>query len=152
MAISEFHASTVIRVRVCFGFSEIACDPEELTNALQVQPDEVALKGEVRSLGGGREIRELFNSWTVESHVDSKDVNDHVRELLERVRFAKDRFRPEFGRPSFDVLWEGNYLYAGSGPFYEADVIARIASLGADLWQDIYQIDEDDAPPGNPDE
>jgi hypothetical protein len=49
-------------------------------------------------------------------------------------------------------LWEGNYLYAGSGPFYEADVIAGIATLGADLWQDIYQIDEDDAPPRSPDE
>lgn len=147
MAISDIDALTVILVRVYFGFDEFACDPDEITEALKLQPDEVRRTGEFRTVGGGREIRERSNSWTLVSRVDSKDVNDHVRELLERLGSANDHFRPEFGRPSFSVLWKGNYLYAGSGPSYESDVIAGIASLGAELWQDIYQIDQEDASP-----
>jgi hypothetical protein len=63
----------------------LACDPEEIANVLQVQPHEVRLKGKIRALGGGREMRELFNYWTLKSRVDSNDVNDHVRELLDMV-------------------------------------------------------------------
>jgi hypothetical protein len=145
MAISESYASTVILVRAYFGFSEFACDPDEITQALRIPPDEIRRKGELRTLPGGRELRVPFNCWTLNSQVDSKDVNDHVRDLLQRIIYSKDRFRPDFGCPSFNVLWKGNYLYAGSGPFYKSDVIAGIASLGADLWQDIYQIDQNDA-------
>jgi hypothetical protein len=142
MAISDFHASTIIKVRAYFGFHQFACDPDEITRALGVAPDEVGRKGEIRAVRGGREIRRLWNDWTIESRSDSKDVNDHIRELLARLGGVSDRIRREFGTPSFSVLWKGNYLYAGSGPFYEVDVIAGIAALGAMLWQDIYQVDE----------
>ncbi len=40
------------------------------------------------------------------------------------------------------MLWKGNYLYAGSGPFYESDVLKGIARFDSDLYQDIYQIDQ----------
>jgi len=40
------------------------------------------------------------------------------------------------------VLWKGNYLYAGSGPFYETDVLKGIACFDAELYHDIYQIDQ----------
>lgn len=55
--------------------------------------------------------------------------------------------RTEFGRPSFSVTWFGNYLYAGSGPYYEADVLRGIASWDAMLWHDIYQVDQEENPP-----
>jgi len=33
-------------------------------------------------------------------------------------------------------------LYAGSGPFYESDVLKGIACFDAELYHDIYQIDQ----------
>jgi hypothetical protein len=146
MAISDFHASTIVEVRAYFGFDEFACDPDEITSALGIAPDEVRRKGEIRKLRGGREVRCPSNDWSIQSRSGSKDVNEHIRELFARLSGVSGRIRPEFGTPSFSVLWKGNYLYAGSGPFYEADVIAGIAALGAMLWQDIYQIDEAGAP------
>ena len=50
----------------------------------------------------------------------------------------------DWGERSFNVLWKGNYLYAGSGPFYEADVVAEVAELDAAIWQGIYQVDQAD--------
>jgi hypothetical protein len=143
MPISDFHASTIICVRAYFGFDQFTCDPEEITQALLIEPDEVRRAGELRALRGGRVLRTPFSDWSLASGTDSKDVNDHIRELLRRVGPAGKHFRPAFGPPSFSVLWKGTYLYAGSGPFYESDVIAGIASLGADLYQDIYQVDAD---------
>src|SRR5262245_5221767 len=138
MAISDTYASTIINVKATFGFSEFDCNPDEITQALGVVPDEVGLKGQVRQIRGGREIRQLWNSWTIQSRSESKDINDHLRELLTRLNGLAGGIRKDFGSPWFSVLWRGSYLYAGSGPFYEADVIAGIAGLGAMLWQDIY--------------
>jgi hypothetical protein len=150
MAISDFHASTIVKVRAYFGFSEFACDPDEITRSLGVVPDEVERKGQVRIVRGDREVRRLWNDWTIISRAESKDINDHFRELLARLDGMASRIRADFGPPSFSVLWKGNYLYAGSGPFYEADVIAGIAGLKAMLWQDIYQVDQEESEPIGP--
>ena len=143
MAISDIHASTIIKVRADFGFSEFACDPDEITHALEVTPDELGRTREALSMRAGRETRWRWNSWAIESRAASKDVNDHLRELLARLDAVAGRIRPEFGQAWFSVVWKGNYLYAGSGPFYDADVIAGIAALGAMLYQDIDQIDQE---------
>jgi hypothetical protein len=143
MPISDLHAETINEVRVTFGVSGFACDPDEVTRALGVEPDEVEREGQVRVVTRrGREIRCQWNSWVLISRSRSKDVNVQIRELLGRLEGVRPRWRDEFGVPSFSVMWKGNYLYAGSGPFYEADVIAGIAALGAELWQDIYQVDD----------
>ena len=34
-------------------------------------------------------------------------------------------------------------MYAGTGPFFEADVLHGIAQWDAELYQDIYYIDQD---------
>jgi hypothetical protein len=142
MAISDFHASTIVRVRAYFGFDSFECDPDAITRFIGIQPDEVGLKGAVKTVRGVREIRWPFNSWSLASRRESKDVNEHLRELIDRLSHVGDSFPTEFGEPSFSVLWKGNYLYAGSGPFFEANVIAGIARLKAALYQDIYQVDQ----------
>jgi hypothetical protein len=143
MPISEFQESIVVRVEASFGFADFTCAPNEITAKLSIQPDETRVKGEQRMVADGtRTIRVPFNSWHITSNLPSKDVNEHLRQLLARLGVAKVPFEPTWGEPSFGVLWVGNYLYAGSGPFYERDVIAGIASLGSALYQDIYQVDE----------
>jgi len=139
--ISDTYASTVIEVKVSFGLWRFDCSPDEISDALGLTPDHVLVKGEKRTIRSGHEVANEWNSWSIDSQSTSKDVNDHIRHLLDRLRPVTKSIRPEWD-PSFNVVWKGNYLYAGSGPFYERDVVAGISELGADLWQDIYQIDE----------
>jgi hypothetical protein len=144
MAISDFHASTIIKVRAYFGFWQFDCDPSDITTSLNIDADKIWRKGVKRQLRNGTEIENQWNSWTIESKGNSKDANDHLRELLARLEGKEKLVAQQFGKPSFSVIWKGNYLYAGSGPFYESDVLKGIAGFGADLWQDIYQIDQRD--------
>jgi hypothetical protein len=150
MALSDFYESTILKVSASFGFFNFDCDPNLVSAALRVTPDELLRKGEIRATRGGHKLMNRWNSWHVVSRSDSKDVNVHLRELLARVDGCHGLARPEFGRPSLNVTRKGNYLYAGNGPFYEADVIAGIASWAAELWQDIYQIDQEENPPVGP--
>jgi len=142
--ISETYAATIVKVKVSFGFSHFDCSPDEISNALGLTPDHLLVKGEKRMIRSGHEVVNKWNSWSIDSQTDSKDVNEHIRELLERLQAVAKSIRPGWD-PSFNVVWKGNYLYAGSGPFYERDVVAGISALGAELWQDIYQVDEPEA-------
>ncbi len=117
--------------------------PDEITARLGITPDEVCVKGEPQPTRLNTEWRAPFSSWSIVSSSSSKDINDHLRQLLVRLGPAKPLFDLDWGEPSFDVLWKGNYLYAGSGPFYEPEIIAGVASLSAALYQDIYQVDQD---------
>jgi len=150
MAISEFYASTILKVSVSFGFDGFDVDPDEITQVFGIPPDEVRRKGERRMLHDGRELGIPFSSWTIVNADDSKDVNDHLRALLRRIEGKQSACKAEFGRAKFGVTWKCNYLYSGSGPFYEADVIAGIASWQAELFQDIYQVDQDQNDPVGP--
>src|SRR6059058_2322583 len=60
MAISDFHASTIVKVRAYFGFDNFACDPDAITRFIGIQPDELGRKGSVKTVRGGREIRRPF--------------------------------------------------------------------------------------------
>jgi hypothetical protein len=150
MAISEFYASTILEVSASFGFASFDGDPDEITQAFGIPPDEVRRKGERRLGRGGREFDTPFSSWAIVSVGDSKDVNDHLRGLLRRMEGKQSACKAGFGRASFGVTWKCNYLYAGSGPFYEADVIAGIASWQAELFQDICQVDQVENNPAGP--
>jgi hypothetical protein len=142
MAISDFHASTIVRVQAYFGFDSFECDPDAITRFIGMQPDEVGRKGTVKTVRAGREIHWPFNSWSIASRLSSKDINEHLRELILRLTQVAESFPTDFGTPTFSVVWKSNYLYAGNGPFFEPDIIAGIARLNAALYQDIYQVDD----------
>ncbi len=143
MALSDFYRSTIVKVSATFGFSGFKCPPEVITKALSISPDEIAVKGSKRILRNGHETICPVTYWSLESRSKSKDINVHIKGLLARIAGRQNMLRREFGRPSVSVTWFGNYLYAGSGPFYEADVLQQIASWGAMLWHDIYQVDQE---------
>jgi hypothetical protein len=143
MTLSESYKSTIIEVKACFGIEGFSEDPDKITEALNINPVEIRRKGEIKKLRNGHEIEIKENQWSIESTSKSKDINDHLRELLKKLN-GKESLIKVAWNPSFSILWKGNYLYAGSGPFFERDVIKGIARLGADLWQDIYQIDEEE--------
>ena len=143
MSISEFHASTILEVGASFGYSNCSCDPDEITSHLGIKPDEIRVQGTPRTTKAGITITTPLNSWYISSTSESKDINEHIRNLLLRLEGRNALPLPDWGEPSFGILWKGDYLYAGSGPFYEPDVMAGIASYGATLYQDIYQVDQE---------
>ena len=46
MALSKFYKSTIIEANASFGYSNFACDPDEITRVLGIIPDEIMRKGE----------------------------------------------------------------------------------------------------------
>jgi hypothetical protein len=139
LPISEFHASTIVEVKAGFGFVDFVCDPDEITRTIGIEPDEVSQTGDTRVVPDGRTFPVPLNSWWLQSRSQSKDVNDHLRELLARLNAVADRIRQAFGTPSFSVTWKSRAC--DSGPYYEPDVLAGIARMNANLFQDIYRVD-----------
>lgn len=136
MALSPAEEATIELVTAFFSIHGFDEDPDEITARLGIAADQVSRRGEVRE---GREEADTENWWLLQSRLRSKDVNDHLRGLLGRLKGQADALRPEW-HPSFTVLWRGTNLERGGGPLYARDVVAGIAALGADLAQDVYQI------------
>jgi len=93
-------------------------------------------------LKNGHETVVPISSWSIMSKSKSKDINDHFRELFVTLVPVSECFLPEWGVPSFGVLWKNNNLYTGNGPYYESLVLKQVAKLGCDIFHDIYQIDQ----------
>jgi hypothetical protein len=143
MALSEFYESTIIEAKASFGYSNFECDPDTITRTLGITPDGTMRKEEEHLLATGKIFVRPFNSWYITSRSTSKDVNVHLRELLERLGQRYELVMSEWGSPDFGITWKNNYLYAGTGPFFEPDVLQGIARWKAELYQDIYQVDQD---------
>jgi hypothetical protein len=142
MALDAQFAESIKQVEVTFGFSHFDCDPEDITSGLGITPDEVRRRGEQLPARGGRFVTVPFNAWSISSKTKSKDVNDHCREVLKRLAAAVGRLDARWRVPSFNVLYKATHLCGGNGPFFEVDVVKGIAALGAELWQDIYSLEE----------
>ncbi len=144
MALSEFYESTIIEAKASFGYSNFACDPDQITRVLGITPDEITRKGEEWTTPAGKIRARPFNSWGITSKTSSKDVNFHLRNLLKRLGKKHELVQKKWGKGSFGITWKNNYLYAGTGPFFEVGVLQGIARWQAELYQDIYQIDQDE--------
>ena len=143
MTISELHASTIVKVKVTFGFSGFACSPDEISELLKIQPDHSRVKGAKQKRENGREVIVPESTWSIYSRSSSKDVNDHFNEILDRVIPVMPSIQTGWGVPGFGVLWKNNNLYTGNGPYYNSRVLEQVASLCGEIWHDIYQVDED---------
>jgi len=140
LTLSSSHEATIESVRVRFCLAEFSDDPDRITATLGIQPDLVLRVGDQRQLHGGVRVPIRHSHWEIRSRNDSKDVNVQIRSLIALLDPVVTKIDPAWN-PFVDVIWKGNYLHAGSGPFYERDVIAGIARLGAEIFQDIYQVD-----------
>ena len=147
MGINELHASHIRKVEVNFCILGQNLIPEQVTEAVGIQPDYSGNKGDEKRNNLGKVMgthSESFWVLSTEGKVESKDINDHLRYLLSQLlphreailKFAKS------GETYFDILWQSTYLYAGTGPVIERDCLQGAAQLGAGMGFDIYQIDE----------
>ena len=153
MSINELHASHIRRVGVDFYLSSPSLDPGEVTEALSLQPDKSAKRGDERRNYSGNLLSPheegfwmLSSKGKVNGKFQSKDINEHIVFLLKLLLPHREsilRFA-EGGETSFSVLWESSYLYAGTGPEIFRECIEGISQLGAGIGFDIYQIEEAD--------
>ncbi len=150
MSINELHASHLGRVSADFYVASPFLNPSEVTATLGIQPDEFASRGDERRNPAGNLVSPheegfwlLSSKGKVQGELESKDIDEHLLFLLRLLlpyRQSILKFA-EGGETSFGVLWESNYLYAGTGPVISRECIAGVAQLGADIGFDIYQIE-----------
>jgi hypothetical protein len=142
MPIHEVYESMIAKAGASFGFLGFDCDPDMITTALGIEPDDLVRKGELRERRNGKVLPNPINSWSISSSSSSKDINEHLRELLARLASKQECLAKSFGTPSFSILWEAAFLHQATGPYFEADVLQGIASFAADLYQEIREVPE----------
>jgi len=147
MEISELHAYHIRKVEASFWISGQNLIPEQVTEAVGIQPDFSGNKGDEKRNKLGKVMgthSESFWVLSTEGKVKSKDINDHLRYLLSQLLPHREAILKiaDNGETYFDILWQSTYLYAGTGPVIERDCLQGAAQLGAKMGFDIYQIDE----------
>ena len=101
-----------------------------------------------RSNRAGQLLRPEQEGWWAlgtRGKLESKDVREHFHYLLAFLLPHAGALRDfaQGGETYFDVVWKSTYLYAGTGPIFDAESLRGIAELGASMGFDIYQIDEE---------
>ena len=147
MTISASHASHIRRVYAAVGISSPDLDPSLVTRALHRDPTSSARAGDPRITRWGATLApHVEGSWVLSSEpfVSSKDVNDHLRFVLDALLPHRDAVLAfaKGGEVFVSVMWSSTYLYAGTGPLIDATCIEGLAALRAGLGFDIYQVDE----------
>ena len=148
MGINELHASHIRQVRGSFSISGQNLIPEQVTEAIGIQPDHSAHRGDEKRNYKGQIIgthSESFWVLSTEGKVESKDINGHLRYLLLLLLPHREVILKiaESGETHFDVVWKSTYLYAGTGPVIDRDCLYGVAQLEAGMGFDIYQVDEE---------
>jgi len=143
------NVSHIRKVEVGFIISGKNLNPQEITNALGIQPDHSAACGdERRNLKGALLASHDAGFWRLDTSakVQSKDINDHFRYLLSLLLPHRDAILKlsQGGDIYFDILWQSTYLYAGTGPIIDRDCLQGVSQLQASMGFDIYQIDDEE--------
>src|SRR5262245_7020444 len=92
MSISELQTSHIRRVQVGFVISGKSLDFENVTDALGIEPDVFARRGDPKLLKGKTIGSYAEGFWRIDStkKVQSKDINDHLNCLLSILLPHKD--------------------------------------------------------------
>ena len=135
------------RIKVSLYISGKDIDLEEISVLAGRTADYAVSRGDKRLNSVGKVIGIHEQSeWilSTEGRVASKDINEHFRYLFRSISSADAllvaRLEGWGAETYFDVLWESSYLYAGTGPILENDVIGEVAKLNGKIGFDIYQI------------
>jgi hypothetical protein len=145
MSLNPLHEAHIREVAVYFDLTAPDLDPESVSVVLGGS-HRSARRGDERRNVKGQVLRPHDEGWlqiNTRGRVDSKDVNKHFRWLLERLLPHRDQVLGfANGETYFGVLWKSTYLYAGTGPMLDRDVVAGAAKLHAEIGFDIYQVKE----------
>lgn len=110
-------------------------DPEEITEALGVQPDRVHHIGEYPGNNATRPPYE-DNMWIVKSKLSEEEsLEHHLSALLSLLEPRQEYLRKVSSSVSIDFFCG---LFSKNGFLLSANILKQIGKLGADLVLDIY--------------
>jgi hypothetical protein len=118
-------------------------DPAKLTERLRIHPSAATVKGQPNPLlhsPGGVPSRTGYWMLSSEGSVQSNDLEAHLTYLLDQLEPARRAIAalsnsPEF-RVEFHCYWMSETGHGG--PVLSAEVLRRIADMGAELEFDVY--------------
>lgn len=147
MELNPLHESHIVKVAVSFEPTAPDLNPDEFSGILNIDPDDSAKAGGERRNYVGELLEPHKEGWwklSTEDKLSSKDINDHFKYLLDRLLPHKDEILKltANGETYFNVIWKSTYLYAGTGPVIEREIIRGTSELNAEIGFDIYQVDE----------
>ncbi|MGI8906353.1 MAG: DUF4279 domain-containing protein [Candidatus Sumerlaeaceae bacterium] len=113
--------------------------PEEVTQALDLEPDSIQIKGRTVN---GRKVK--LNGWFLcsERHVQSRDSRRHISWLLDLLEPRKAAFQLLEERGcggDIACMWDSKYGHGG--PTLDPDIMRRLADLNLEIWFDVYAKD-----------
>jgi hypothetical protein len=126
-------------------FSGDRLEPALLTEMLNTAPTTAYRKGEIYKRSRGREVRGRTGVWLLssEGRVDSLDLNDHIKYLLDIIfpSGSDDRLKPlqhivrEDGvEADIGCFWHGEH--GARPPVITDDIRARLARIPAEIETD----------------
>ncbi len=114
--------------------------PEEISDFLGITCDELKRKGEPIPLTNPQKLYEI-HKWRINSNLDEShlDVIDHIKDLLHKIPDTITGKIKELSKDHEVYLTIGSVSHE-SHPylFFEADMIQKIADMGAILDLDLY--------------
>jgi uncharacterized protein DUF4279 len=120
-------------------------DPCVITAELGIEPSEAQKAGGVRRVGTGQPAAGGIGRWLLSSSgaVESRDVRRHLDWLLDRLE-PKAEVLASLQSRGFRVDVPCYWLSATGqgGPTLSAASMARLGSLGLDVWFDVYFFDD----------
>lgn len=115
------------------------CSVDEITKALEIQPTDSWIKGDLIP-GRKGNIRRRQSTWEYQSVVDTTEpIEKHVGSLLERFKSKKDilkLFSKKYYTELTLVIYE--YEHCNPGFLFENKVLTEISELGLTIDVDIY--------------
>jgi len=139
-----------LKLFISFGIRGDRLDPDEITAALGVRPAWTHRKGEEYVSRDGRKMTRPSTVWGVKTElsVQSKDLNDHAKhllELLEPRRAAIQLMRQQAQYSDVRIWYQIDNLVANFG--LRGDLLSRLASLADEVVFSIITHDPEQGPP-----
>jgi hypothetical protein len=116
-------------------------DPDVVTGALAIQPSWTRKRGEIRNPGAKRPVINKVGGWFLRTAdvVHSRDVRRHIDWLLDQLEPRREvlaKLQAAGCQTIISCYW---LSYQGhGGPMLLPQNMARLASLGLELWFDVY--------------
>ena len=75
------------------------------------------------------------NELKCQSDIESLDVNDHINQLIDMIYSLPENERYDGW---IEVKYLGKRMFIGDGPRYSKESVIKIATIRAEIGQDIY--------------
>jgi hypothetical protein len=133
------HTTMADEISVRLVVTGFACDPDNITKLLGIQPDAVWRIGDDLSFPSAR--KRTDNGWAIESKVSNTvDLDAHVAAILRVIGNAKSHFKhlPQGSTISLSCGITVNQGPSAPSMVFSPQMVATLAEIGAEIGIDLY--------------